>query len=124
MKKIALLCLLITSLLGYMEWGGGNTAFLFQAEYQIFTQNNSDGSTFTHPFVLLPLLGQLLLCIAIMQKSADRRLVVAAVVGIGILYLMLLLVGIIGLNWKVILGALPFILNAIWVIRLFYMKEK
>jgi hypothetical protein len=124
MKKIALLCLLVSSLLGYMEWGGGNSAFLFQAEYQIFTQNQSGLATFTHPLILIPLLGQLLLCIALIQKSPDWRLVLAAVIGFGILYLLLFFIGVMEMNWKMLLGSLPFILSAIWAIRLFYKKAE
>ena len=40
-SKIYNLLLILTSLVGYLEWGRKNHQFLFEAEAEIFTKQNS-----------------------------------------------------------------------------------
>jgi hypothetical protein len=110
------ICLLIASLIGYLEWGGGNSAFLFQAEYDLlFNSGNKD--SFAHPFVLIPLIGQLLLLFTVFQKEPSKVLTYIAMSCLGLLLVFMLFIGIMGMNWKMILCALPFVITSILILR-------
>ena len=58
-SKILNLLLIVTSLLGYLEWGGGNASFLFQAEGEVLSKMWSEPSSVLHPFIVFPILAQL-----------------------------------------------------------------
>lgn len=104
--------MIITSLLGYMEWGGGNHTFLLQAEADIFTKLISDPASVIHPFILLPLLGQLLLVITLFQRTPGKILTYTGVVCLGMLMVFLFAIGSLAGNSKMIFYSLPFIVVA------------
>ena len=115
MKKLLNLGLIITSLIGYIEWPN-NHNFLFQVEYQLLSgAGGTDG--ILHPFVLLPLLGQLLLVISLFQKTPSRLLTFLGLVCLSLIMLFLFLIGCISLNYKIMLASLPFIITGVFVIR-------
>jgi hypothetical protein len=113
------LALLITSLLCYLEWGGGNSGFLFQLEYELFKQDDLAHS-FTHVMVFAPLAGQLLLLFTVFQKTPGRRLTTIGIGLLSLLVLMIFLVGVLGLNYKIFLSTLPFIASVV----VFIMRRK
>jgi len=121
-SKILNLLLIITSLLGYIEWSGDNHTFLFQAEAQLFPKIFTDPASVIHPFTLLPFAGQLILLITLFQSKPSKIL---SYIGIGSLSLLLVFIFIIGLlstNFKIILSTIPFITMAIFAI-LHYRKK-
>lgn len=100
----------ITSLLCYLEWGKDNSSFLFQVEYEIFRKGfNSD--SILYPLVFLPMAGQLLLILSTIKPS--KRFAFMGVSMIGVLVLMILLVGVLSLNIKIILSTIPFVTIAV-----------
>lgn len=107
--RVLNILLLLASLLGYMEWGRGQHAFLFQAEYQLLA-GKAGNDAFAHPLVLLPMIGQLLLLYTIVQKAPSKRLTTIAISLLGILMFFVLLAGIFGQRWLMVLSVLPFIL--------------
>lgn len=117
MNKLALLCLLLSFHFCYLEWGADQSAFLFQAEYQILFQQNNLADALLHPAVLIPLVGLILVVIALFQKQPDKRLVWAALIGMGLLVLFVFLIGVLSGNLKIALSTMPFFLSAIWCIR-------
>jgi hypothetical protein len=108
--------LLITSLMCYLEWGGGNSGFLFQLEFELFRKADLAHS-FTHVMVLAPLAGQLILLVSVFQKTPGRRLTAIGIGLLSVLVLMIFLIGILGLNYKIFLSTLPFIGSATLYIR-------
>lgn len=70
-KKLNALILgvLLSSLFGYLEYGQGMSVFLFQAEKDALVQLVTNTKEAIHPFVLLPMLGQLLLILVLFQKK-------------------------------------------------------
>lgn len=107
--------LLLSSLICYLEWGGGNSGFLFQTEYVVFAKRNSDA--FMHPLVLIPLIGQILLIVSILKKQPSRRLTLTGLSLIGLLVLMILIAGVLSLNLKIVASTVPFIFVAVVFIR-------
>lgn len=114
--KILSLCLILFSLIGYLEWGGDKHQFLFQLEGEVISQAFSNIGSLLHPFVLLPLIGQILLLVSIFQKKPNKLLIYLAIGGLSILFLLMLFIGIIGPNYKIILSTCPFLVTAIYTI--------
>lgn len=118
-QKILNALLIVTSLFGYLEWGGNNSSFLFKAEADVIAKLFSNPESAAHPFTLLPLAGQVLLLITLFQSKPNKGLTYSGIAGIGILLLMMFAIGLISLNFKILLSTLPFIITAILAIRNF-----
>lgn len=118
MKKKALnLALILTSLLGYLEWGQGNNIFLLQAEIEVVSKLFHDFLAAFHPFTVLPLLGQLLLLYTLFQKQPGKALTYAGMGCTGLLLVFMFFIGLIGLKARILLSTLPFLLVAGLTIR-------
>jgi cobalamin biosynthesis protein CobD/CbiB len=112
-NKILIVGLLLTSLIGYLEWGKDHSMFLFQVEWDIFSKLINNPSSMIHPLVLLPLTGQLLLAITLFQQQPKKLLLLVGMACIGILLAFMLLVGLLSLNIKIILCTLPFLIMVV-----------
>lgn len=113
MKKPIILLLLLTSLIGYLEWGGDNNGFLFEIETVVWKKLWSNPGEALHPFTILPMLGQGLLLVALFQKKPNRWLTIAGLVCLSTIMLMVFVIGALTLNWKIILCSLPFMVTAV-----------
>lgn len=107
---------ILTSLFGYLEWGGGNSMFLFRAEWEVIRRLVTDPLSAAHPFTLIPLLGQVLLIVTLFQKAPSRWLTYIGLACIGLLLLLMTFIGIIDFNYKILLSTVPFIVTAILAI--------
>lgn len=101
--------LIVTSLLGYLEWAGDNHLFLLQAEVEIIIKSINAPTSVIHPFVLLPLIGQILLIITLLQKTPHQWLSYIGSACLGILLVFIFLIGIMNLNFKIICSTIPFL---------------
>lgn len=119
MKKIALLCLFISFLFCYLEWPPDNHYFVYELAYNLLFEKTEKANAFLHPLVMLPFLGQLLALIAVFIPKPKRWMVITAIALMGTLVLMLLIVGALGLNWKILAGVVPFVGAAVWCWREF-----
>ena len=108
--------LILTSLVGYLEWGQDQHMFLFEGEWDVITKLFSEPGSVMHPFVLLPMLGQILLLITLFRKSPSVKLTLTGITGIGVLLVFILFVGILAMNIRIVLSVLPFILLSIFVL--------
>ncbi|HRG00439.1 MAG: hypothetical protein U0W65_02325 [Bacteroidia bacterium] len=108
--------LIITSLLGYLEWGGNNHILLFQAEAEIFSKLLYDPQSVIHPLILMPLAGQVLLLITLFQKTPNKRLTYIAIGSLGLLLGFMLFIGLIDLNLKIIISTIPFLTVSVYTI--------
>jgi hypothetical protein len=115
--KILTALVIITSLFGHLEWGQNNQLFLFQAEAEIFTKMLEEPLSVLHPLTVLPLLGQLLLLFTLFQKDQSKVFVYTGIAGVGILLLLMFFIGIIGLNFSILLSTAPFMVVAFLTIR-------
>ena len=111
--RLLYIALALFPLLCYLEWGGTRSAFLFEAEYQVLFHPKEPGKTFTHPLILLPLAGQLILLIAACLKKPDRRMALAGQLMLSILVGLILIVGLLDLNSRIILSTAPFIIASV-----------
>jgi hypothetical protein len=117
--KVLNLFLFITSLLGYLEWSGDNHMFLITGEAEIIYKLFTNPTSAIHPFVLIPLLGQILLFFTLFQKMPSKTLTYISIIGIGLLLGFMFVIGIISLNLKILFSTIPFLTIAILTIRHF-----
>ncbi|MGE0638541.1 MAG: hypothetical protein AB7G44_08035 [Bacteroidia bacterium] len=123
MKRLINIGLILTSLIGYLEWGTESSTFLFQAELEVFRKFFINPLDVLHPFVLLPLFGQLLLLFTLFQKTPGRVVSLAGLSALSLLMLLLLFIGIISFNWKILVSSLPFIITGVFAVRMYWKKE-
>lgn len=116
-RKILNALVILTSLFGYLEWGSGQSMFLFQGEWEVLRRLFSEPLSVLHPFTLVPLLGQVLLIVTLFQKEPSRWLTYIGLACLAVLLLMMVLVGVLGSNFKILLSTLPFLLTAVLAIR-------
>ncbi|MEQ1586275.1 MAG: hypothetical protein ABL895_10375 [Cyclobacteriaceae bacterium] len=118
-RKAFNLGLLLTSLIGYLEWGGNNSIFLFQAEADILSRLFTEPGSVAHPFTLLPMAGQLLLVVTLFLKEPTKVLTFVGIVCIGLLLGFMFLIGLLTISVKVLLSSLPFLVLSYFTIRLY-----
>lgn len=116
-KKLLNLSLILASLIGYLEWGKGHSAFLFQAEAEVLAKGLADPAAAIHPFTLLPILGQMALLATLFQKDVGRAPTYFGIAGIGILLALMFVIGLITLNLRILSSTLPFLAMAVLTVR-------
>ena len=116
-SKLFSLLLLITSLIGYLEWSGNNHKFLYQAEIEVLQKLITNPISIFHPFTILPIFGQLCLIVTIFQSKPNKKLIYLSILTLGILLVFMFIVGIMALNYKIIISTIPFILVSFFTIR-------
>lgn len=115
-EKVLSVLLILTSLLGYLEWGQGQHLFLLQAEGEILLKLWSDPKSVLHPLILMPLAGQILLAITIVQKTPSRILVYIGMGSLSMLLGLMCIIGIISINLKILFSTLPFLAMSVYTL--------
>ncbi|GAB2813649.1 hypothetical protein [Ferruginibacter profundus] len=115
-SKILNLLLILTSLLGFLQWGKGNKLFLLQAEAEIITKLFTHPLTVLHPLTILPLLAQILLLVTIFQKKVSTTLTYFGIGGLSMLLLLMFVIGVMSVNLEIIWSTLPFLAVAVYTI--------
>ena len=110
--KIKTLLLLIASLFVYLSWGPCNEAFLVQIEIDVLKKLLSDPVAALHPFTIIPLLGQLVLVITLVQKTPSNLLLKTGISCLLFLIGFVFIVGLLSLRLPIIISTLPFIILA------------
>ncbi|MEQ1553324.1 MAG: hypothetical protein ABL929_04045 [Ferruginibacter sp.] len=108
-QKSINLFLIISSLLGYLEWSGGNNIFLLKAEIEIFSKLFSNPLSVLHPLILIPVIGQVFLTITLFQNKPSKGLTYIGIGCIILLFLLMLFIGISTKNYKILLSTIPFL---------------
>lgn len=108
-QRLLNLGIVLTSLIGYLEWGNGNASFLFEAEAEVLKKAFSDPLAALHPFTVIPLIGQAVLIFTLFQKRPSGVLTMLGIVCLFLLIGLICFIGIISLNAKIFGSTLPFI---------------
>jgi hypothetical protein len=95
--------------MGYLEWGKDNGSFLFQMEAEIFSTLSADPTSVIHPFIILPVAGQIVLFITLFQKRPNKYMTLTGMAGIGILLVFMFVIGLISLRYKIVVSTIPFL---------------
>ncbi len=116
-RKWLILALLTSSLFGYLEWGTGQHALLAEVEWDVFAKLFTTPSAILHPLIILPLLGQMMLILALFPSKWTPWLIWSGMVSIGLLFFFILVIGLMVQNAMIILSALPFSVLTVLTIR-------
>lgn len=122
-EKILNALLIIFSLFGYLEWGGGNKTYLYQGEYEVLRKLFTNAESLVHPFTIIPIIGQILLLITLFQKKPNKALTYSGIACLGLLLGFMFFIGILGLNFKILISTVPFLVTAIYTI-MYHRKNK
>lgn len=115
--RLLALGLILTSLLGRLEWGSDRQMFLFEGEWDVLQKLWLDPVSVAHPFVLLPLAGQGLLLVSLFRKQPGQWLTLVGMGCLGLLLGFMALIGILGFRWRIVLSTLPFLIVAVLTMR-------
>ncbi len=113
--------LLVAFSVCYLEWGKDNAAFIFQVEYTIFSKESGLMQTLTHPVIMPGLIGQILLIVSMLKKTPGKIINLTGILLLGLIVLFLLLIGILAVNYKILLSTVPYIILAAFY---FYIRNK
>jgi len=116
-SKIYNFLLILSSLIGYLEWGKTNHSFLYQVEIEMLSKLMTDPRSIIHPLTILPLIGQILLLATLFQKKPNKTWTYIGIGCIGLLLILMFLIGLISLNYKITLSTIPFIVFSILTIK-------
>jgi hypothetical protein len=122
-SKIFNTLLIISSFFGFLEWGQNNKMFLIQLEAEIFSKILKDPASLIHPFIILPLLGQILLLVTLFQKNPNRIMTYLGIGGIGLIMALLFLIGCLNINFSILFSTIPFLVISFYTIR-HHMKKR
>lgn len=114
--KILNLLVIISSLIGYLEWGKEQKLFLYQAEAEIITKIFIDPRLVLHPFIILPFVGQILLLITLFQTNPSKILTIISISSLGLLLSFMFVIGILSENLKILLSTIPFLVISIYTL--------
>jgi hypothetical protein len=122
-SKIFNACIILSSLVGYLEWGKGYSMFLVQGEIDVLNKLVHDPRSVIHLLTLLPLFGQMVLFFTLFQKTPGKVLTWIGIVFIGVLLLLMSFIGIITMNYKIFLSTLPFMVSSFFALRQQWKKK-
>lgn len=95
-----------------MEWGQGNSAFVFELFREFFRSSQHTIETLAHPVILAGVLGLALLIYGAVARRPRRALVLAGILLPGLVAALLLLVGSLSGRITVVLSSLPCLVGA------------
>ncbi|MBK7096388.1 MAG: hypothetical protein IPH57_15550 [Saprospiraceae bacterium] len=122
-KKILNSLLILTSLIGYLEWPN-NHGFLFQLQYELLFGSARDIKNFLHPAIFFPMTGELILIYTLFQKIPGRILTFIGMACIAVLMIILLIVGVAASNLKIAGSSIPFFVTAFFILKFNFKKNK
>ena len=111
--KLYLAALFTSSFCVYLSWSKTSSAFLFQMEYEILAKLFSNPLSVLHPFTIIPLIGQILLLISLLQKQPNNLLMKLGISSLLFLIGFIFIVGLLSLQLTIIISTVPFISLAV-----------
>lgn len=117
MNRILNAFLLLTFLVGYLEWGGNNHLFIYQVEAELLSKAITYPGEVLHPFILIPFLGQLLLVYTLFLSTPKRVWVLTGLGCLSTIILFLLVIGILTPNLKILASVIPYLIVALVVLK-------
>lgn len=114
--RIATLAVILSSFIGYLEWGGEQSGFLLEMEMNILLSGAKQA--LVHPAFLIPFIGQLLLMITLFQREPKRWMIYTGTGMLSLLLVFIFIISILSLNVKILASAVAFIISAVVLLRL------
>ncbi|MEZ4942197.1 MAG: hypothetical protein R3D58_15070 [Saprospiraceae bacterium] len=107
-KRLGLLVAILSFLGCYLEWGKGQRAFIYQVAVDLFRKGFNNSDSLSHPLVLLPFAGLLLLLYCLFARQFSKRLFLIGAGMVGLLVFFVLLSGLLSANLKMLIAPVLF----------------
>lgn len=107
--KLLTFAIFLSTFVVYLEWSKTEQMFLFEMEWEIFRRIFTDVTSVIHPFIILPLLGQIIIVFSLFQKKTNKRFIYLGIACLAVLIVFIFGIGLLSMNLKITLGSLPFI---------------
>ncbi len=104
----------------HLEWGGNNSDYLVAMEIKVLSGAVSGADLFLHPMILLPLLGQLMVLMALIHPHRLRMLAITGQVMLSLLVGLIFLSGLLRPHLLVAISTIPFLASSV----LFYIAYR
>lgn len=114
--------LVLTFLMGYMEWGKDQKMFIYEAFVDILQKAVAEPLNFLHPFILFPLAGFIGILYTLFQNLPSRTLTLLSIGGMALIMLFIFFIGVFTGNVRMMLFNLPFVVFLVIVVRLHWKK--
>lgn len=114
--KILGILLILFSGMGYLEWGGNHSIFLFQAEFEIITKLFTNPISVLHPFTIIPIIGQIFILVSILKNPFNKLYLYLGIGFLSILLGFMFIIGCISMNPKILFSTLPFLGMSIYTL--------
>lgn len=115
-KRIGLLVAIFSFLGCYLEWGQGQRAFIYQVAIDLFRKGFNNSDSLSHPLVLLPFAGLLVLLYCLFARRFSKRLFLIGAGMVGLLVFFVLLSGALSANLKMLIAPALFFGAVVWVL--------
>ncbi len=113
MHRLYNIGILLSFFICYMQWSDQHI-FIIEAEYELLFKKDFL-SSFSHPLILAPALGQLLLLYTLIKPN--RKLTLTAIILLGLLVIMITLAGALSGGLYMVLSTIPFIAISVLFFR-------
>ncbi len=113
--------IIASSLLGYLQWGDGQWAFLIKMEWDLIKEAFTNPLVFFNPVVLIPMVGQVFLITATIKKRPNKYLTYSGIACVGLLFGLIFYSGFLAHIYWIPLSTLPFFVLSFLTIR-YYRK--
>ncbi len=120
-KKIVNIVIVLSSFIGYLEWGKNQHAYIFQVIFDLFSKKD-DLEALIHPLIIIPLVGFVILMTTLFQQKPKRAFSLIGLACLSTIMLLLLFIGLIKMNPKIIISTLPFVIAGVISIRINWKK--
>ncbi len=117
MKKPLLISLLASFLIGYLEWSGTESMFIFELEYDLLVHAGAKYKAFLHPFILIPFAGQVIILIALFHRKPGKKIILAGLICMSCIILFLFFIGMLTSNVRIAGSTIPFIITGILILK-------
>jgi hypothetical protein len=114
MKRLLNIALLIAFQICYLEWPPHNSMFLFYGEYELFSKKEHLLENLIHPVILSGLFAQIILLFGAILPNLNKKINAIGVVLLGAVVLLFFIVGLLSLNYKIVLSTIPYLSLAVF----------
>ncbi|MEZ5046829.1 MAG: hypothetical protein R2831_07530 [Chitinophagaceae bacterium] len=107
-ERLLIIAISTTFFFHYLAWGQDQKAYVYEIVQTLFKKGFSQSESFTHPLILMPLLGIIILAIQLFVKL-PRAILYIGIGLMSVLVAFILLAGILSLQPKMVLPPIFFI---------------
>lgn len=119
-RPFSYLALLIAFSSCYLEWGGGNSTYIFEIIRVVFVQRATWRDNLSHPIILFGIGAHIMILFSVFWQGSPKWLSLSGRVILAIVVAFVSLIGLVSRNNLMVLRSIPFWLVVIFI---FYIER-